>query len=87
MAESNDAFTFAADVNCIEDAVAGKRDAGWRWNPREGWYANWQEMGAMGTISTLTVRSLGQAVDDPDASFFERFYKEKFCISLFRVGM
>src|SRR6478752_10412453 len=27
----------AADVKCTWDAVAGKRDAGWRRNPRQAW--------------------------------------------------
>ena len=34
----------AADVKCTWDAVAGKRDAGWRRNPRQAWFSNLQEI-------------------------------------------
>ena len=34
----------AADVKCTWDTVAGKRDAGWRKNPRSAWYSNLQEI-------------------------------------------
>jgi peptide/nickel transport system substrate-binding protein len=34
----------AADVKCTWDAVSGKRDAGFRRNPRSAWYSNLQEI-------------------------------------------
>jgi len=34
----------SADVKCTWDAVAGKREAGWRKSPRKAWYSNLQEI-------------------------------------------
>jgi peptide/nickel transport system substrate-binding protein len=34
----------AADVKCTWDAVSGKKDVGWRRNPRAAWYSNLQEI-------------------------------------------
>jgi peptide/nickel transport system substrate-binding protein len=34
----------AADVKCTWDAVSGKKDAGWRKNPRKSWYSNLREI-------------------------------------------
>ncbi len=34
----------SADVKCTWDTIAGKRDAGWRKNPRKEWYNNLQEV-------------------------------------------
>ncbi|MFN4088241.1 MAG: ABC transporter substrate-binding protein, partial [Alphaproteobacteria bacterium] len=34
----------AEDVKCTWDTVSGKRDAGWRKNPREPWYFNLEEI-------------------------------------------
>jgi peptide/nickel transport system substrate-binding protein len=34
----------AADVKCTWDWVAGKREAGWRRNPRQAWFSNLQEI-------------------------------------------
>ena len=34
----------SADVKCTWDTVTGKRDAGWRKNPRKAWYVNLQEV-------------------------------------------
>ena len=34
----------SADVKCTWDTIAGKRDAGWRKNPRKEWYANLREV-------------------------------------------
>jgi len=34
----------SADVKCTWDAVAGKRDAGWRKSPRKAWFSNLQEI-------------------------------------------
>jgi peptide/nickel transport system substrate-binding protein len=34
----------SADVKCTWDAITGKRDAGWRKNPRKEWYVNLQEV-------------------------------------------
>jgi peptide/nickel transport system substrate-binding protein len=34
----------AADVKCTWDAVSGKKDTGWRRNPRAAWYSNLQEI-------------------------------------------
>ena len=34
----------SADVKCTWDTVTGKRDAGWRKNPRRDWYTNLKEV-------------------------------------------
>jgi peptide/nickel transport system substrate-binding protein len=34
----------SADVKCTWDTVAGRRNAGWRKNPRREWYSNLQEV-------------------------------------------
>ena len=34
----------SADVKCTWDAIAGRRNAGWRKNPRRDWYANLQSV-------------------------------------------
>jgi peptide/nickel transport system substrate-binding protein len=34
----------SADVKCTWDTVSGKRDSGWRKNPRKEWYNNLQEV-------------------------------------------
>jgi peptide/nickel transport system substrate-binding protein len=34
----------SADVKCTWDTVAGKRDSGWRKNPRKEWYVNLTEI-------------------------------------------
>ena len=34
----------SADVKCTWDAIAGKREAGWRKNPRKQWYFNLEEV-------------------------------------------
>jgi peptide/nickel transport system substrate-binding protein len=38
----------AADVKCTWDTVAGRRNAGWRKNPRREWYSNLQEVAVNG---------------------------------------
>jgi peptide/nickel transport system substrate-binding protein len=34
----------SADVKCTWDTITGKRDSGWRKNPRKEWYANLREV-------------------------------------------
>lgn len=41
----------SADVKCTWDTIAGKRDAGWRKNPRKEWYNNLQEVTTNGNDS------------------------------------
>ena len=51
----------AADVKCTWDTILGKRDAGWRKNPRKEWYFNLEEVTTRATMrsrSTSDGRSL-----------------------------
>jgi peptide/nickel transport system substrate-binding protein len=38
----------SADVKCTWDTITGKRNAGWRKNPRQEWYGNLQEVTTSG---------------------------------------
>ncbi len=45
----------SADVKCTWDTIAGRRNAGWRKNPRRDWYANLQEVSTNGDFEVTFV--------------------------------
>ncbi|MFT4507354.1 ABC transporter substrate-binding protein [Caballeronia sp. 15711] len=48
------AFT-SADVKCTWDSITGKRDSGWRKNPRRPWYENLESVNTSGDLEVSFV--------------------------------